>query len=144
VRQSWQHRRTTQYVSPVDPTRLILSTSVQPVRLNSQHEKNNAPVKPTKSNPNADAVVQRDLKTNQRTPVKLTKSNPIAGAVVQRDLKMTQRTPVKPTKSISIASAVVERGLKTTEQAPVDPTIKSQKLNAPVYAKTLAPVDPTQ
>ena len=119
VRQSWQLRRTTQYVSPVDPTRLILSTSVQPVRLNSQHEKNNAPVKPTKSNPNAGAVVQRDLKMTQRTPVKPTKSNPIAGAVVQRDFK-------------------------TTQQAPVDPTIKRQKLNAPVYAKTLAPVDPTQ
>ena len=118
VRQSWQHRRTTQYVSPVDPTRLILSTSVQPVRLNSQHEKNNAPVKPTKSNPNA-------------------------GAVVQRDLKMTQRTPVKPIKSISIAGAVVQRGLKTIEQASVDPTIKNQKLNGPVYAKTLALVDPT-
>ena len=57
---------------------------------------------------------------------------------------MTQRTPVKPTKSISIAVAVVQRGLKTTEQAPVDPTIKSQKLNAPVYDKTLALVDPTQ
>ena len=119
VRQSQQHRRTTQYVSPVDPTRLILSTSVQPVRLNSQHEKNNAPVKPTKSNPNAGVVVQRDLKTTQRTPVKPTKSNPIAGAVVQRDPK-------------------------TTQQTPVDPTIKRQKLNAPVYAKTLAPVDPTQ
>ena len=93
VRQSWQHRRTTQYVSPVDPTGLILSTSVQPVRLNSQHEKNNAPVKPTKFNPNA-------------------------GAVVQRDIKMTQRTPVKPTKSISIAGAVVQRGLKTDDQKP--------------------------
>ena len=91
VRQSQQHRRTTQYVSSVDPTRLILSTSVQPVRLNIQHEKNNASVKPTKSNPNAGAVVQRDLKTTQRTPV--------------------------------------------------DSTIKRQKLNAPVYAKTLAPVD---
>ena len=119
VRQSWQHRRTTQYVSPADPTCINLYTSVHPVRLNSQHEKNNAPVKPIKSNPNV-------------------------GAVVQRDLKMTQRTPVKPTKSISIAGAVVQRGLKTTEQALVDPTIKSQKLNAPVYAKTLAPVDPTQ
>ena len=118
VRQSWQNRRTTQYVSPVDPTRLILSTSVQPVRLNSQHEKNNAPVKPTKSNPNA-------------------------GAVVQRDLKMTQRTPVKPTKSIPIAGAVIQRDPKTTQQTPVDPTIKRQKLKAPVYAKTLAPVDPT-
>ena len=119
MRQSWQHRRTTQYVSPVDPTCINLYTSVHPVRLNSQHEKNNALVKPTKSNPNAGAVVQRDLKTTQRTPVKPTKSNPIAGAVVQRDPKMTQ-------------------------QAPVDPTIKRQKLNAPVYAKTLAPVDPTQ
>jgi hypothetical protein len=89
------------------------------MRLNSQHEKNNTPVKPIKSNPNT-------------------------GAVVQRDLKMTQRTPVKTTKSISIAGAFVQRGLKTTEQAPVDPTIKSQKLNAPVYAKTLALVDPTQ
>ena len=37
-------------------------TSVHPVRLNRQHEKNNAPVKPTKSNPNAGAVVQRDPK----------------------------------------------------------------------------------
>jgi hypothetical protein len=89
------------------------------VRLNSQHEKNNAPVKPTKSNPNAGAVVQRDLKTTQQTLVKPIKSNPIAGAVVQRDPK-------------------------TTQQAPVDLTIKSQKLNAPVYAKTLSPVDPMQ
>ena len=119
VRRSWQHRRTTQYILLVDPTCINLYTSVHPVRLNSQHEKNNAPVRPTKSNPNT-------------------------GAVVQRDLKMTQRTPVKPTKSISIAGAVVQRGLKTTEQAPVDPTIKRQKLNAPVYAKTLAPVDLTQ
>ena len=94
-------------------------TSVHPVRLNSQHEKNNAPVKPTKSNPNAGTVVQRDLKTTQRTPIKPTKSNPIAGAVVQRDPKMTQ-------------------------QAPVDSTIKRQNLNALVYAKTLAPVDPMQ
>ena len=119
VRQSWQHRRTTHYVSPIDPTCINLYTSVHPVRLNSQHEKNNASVKQTKSNPNAGAVVQRDLKTTQGTPVKPTKSNPIAGAVVQRDPK-------------------------TTQQAPVDPTIKRQQLNAPVYAKTLAPVDPTQ
>ena len=57
--------------------------------------------------------------TGDSTPDDPTKSNPNAGAVVQRDLKMTQRTPV-------------------------DPTIKRQKLNAPVYAKTLAPFDPTQ
>ena len=78
------------------------------------------------------------------TPDDPTKSKPTSVQLSREIHKQTQRALVDPTKSNPIAGAVVQRDPKTTQQTPVDPTIKSQKLNAPVYAKTLAPVDPTQ
>ena len=53
-------------------------------------------------------------------------------------------TPDDPTKSKPTSVQLSRETHKQTQKAPVDPTIKRQKLNAPVYAKTLAPVDPTQ
>ena len=53
-------------------------------------------------------------------------------------------TPDDPTKSKPTSVQLSRETHKQTQKAPVDPTIKRQKLNAPVYAKILAPVDPTQ